>query len=197
MREFKLLSVIIGITILLTNFQNCSSHEEAELYFESYASLAGKVLEDKCTSCHSPSSGVNSAIPDILDFPTLEAQQIDGRSVLVMGEPQNSLLYQSMIDLLPPHDTLSITNSDKDSIANWILGTPTGGVDQVFFFQVNEIISSKCLGCHSNQNPQMSSYTQIKSLVTVGDPMNSQLYKTIIDPTAGERMGTTAIQLLP
>lgn len=81
------------------------------------------VLQNNCSSCHSPVAETTTPIGDILDVDSLVA---DGH--IVVGEPQNSAVYLVMVDGLMPHEG-EVSQADLDLVRDWIIvlggGDPT------------------------------------------------------------------------
>lgn len=125
------------------------------------------------------------------------------------GNPNSSNIYQVIIskwgNLMPPNKPLSVDNREKIRI--WIEqgaaesspacpttidGTPTPPVARACFTRdILPVIVSRCAttGCHSatsgGERINLTTYANIKSIVSPGNPSASRLY-TVIKSSGGE-----------
>lgn len=199
--KIKTLTVafVILVFALIPNQQCSPAHDKNSQSLQSsvaeqaafYESEAIKVLTARCLECHSPDSGVQSAISDILDFDTLEA---DG--FIKIGSPQNSPLYIEVVDgFMPPEPANPLSDSEVEMIRLWLLGEnldtddlssilippdPGNTAPPATYSEVATIIRANCANCHLNGNIQggvtLNTYTQVMRYVVPNSPAGSRLY---------------------
>lgn len=100
------------------------------------------------------------------------------------GNPYDSKLFEKIIetdpdDIMPPPPNLPLTSAQISLIQNWILqgaqnnscvGCDTTNV--TFQSQIGNLISTRCQGCHSGNNPDggiaLTNYNQVKNEALFG-----------------------------
>lgn len=196
---------------------NCSSvhegsQEQQASSFDSEALLAELtekstvILNAKCVSCHNASS-TDSELKNVLDIDVLTQG-----GFIVVGSPQSSPLYLSVVDDIMPSDNIEkLTAGEKETLRDWIsaLGgnfdtiigggdIDTGGADQGppgTYTQVRAILNARCVNCHGGGGspPNLTgSYAQLMAgmtrnglpVVVARDPGRSRLYASV----AGDSM---------
>lgn len=203
-KNIKKFSLIICLCIVIVSFQNCSGgqHSNSSDFTQTTVDIgalqaaAVGVLSTQCASCHSPDSGVDSNIENILDI-----QQLLLNEYIVAGQPQNSPIYVSAVDGIMPHESDDLSPLEIDSLRDWIiaLGDPAVGAGIILppvfdedgnvvsseFQAVNSIIQSRCLSCHNGGNPagglNLSGFTNVVASVAPGNATGSLLYQSVIN----------------
>jgi len=196
----------IALAAVLFSFQNCaellsdSSHSASSeqdrannAIYQAIAAEARVVLQNYCVSCHSPSSGVVTPIPDILNQAFLEAQ-----GFIVIGSPQSSSLYLDVIDGIEPRDGQTLSNRDIEVLRDWILGpnlfnddiggsigggsgSGTPAIPATFASVNSRIIQPLCVSCHGagSANGSLVNYTAVRVYVTPNSLSGSELWQQV------------------
>jgi hypothetical protein len=177
------------------NGQNSQNTGEPQITAD-FATINAMIFVPKCLSCHKPPSPGGSY--DMSSYATIIS---GGR--LVSFNPSTSKLYTMMVaGTMPPGGGL--TQAELQAVSLWItngikndgapgpvvsptplpIPTPIPSPNQVSTFSsvFANIISPKCLSCHSNngKSPPLTSYAQIVNIVKPLAASQSQLYTSMI-----------------
>lgn len=131
---------------------------------------------------------------------------------IVPGNPAGSRIYQTIIskwgNLMPPNKPLTMDNRTKirvwieqgakETVCTDTTGTGGGGTPVVaracFTRDILPVIVSRCAttGCHDanagGERANLTTYTNIMSMVSPGNPSNSRLYTIIVNGTGESKM---------
>lgn len=197
MKYFKILAIVATVSTLLS-FQNCSMVAPPMIEENKISSLSAmavleskafSVVTNRCAGCHSDGAALGG-IGYITDLDAL----LYYRKV-IPGEPELSPLYNVIQSgSMPPGQPL--TASEAKAIYDWIhdglvatsVGVPPPAppsttLTATFSSINNNILKTKCLGCHSSATSSggvsFSSYTSTMNTVQPGNPAASSLYTSI------------------
>ena len=216
--RFQQTFCLLGVTLLILGFQNCSDFQvldTAKLNSSSGASAstiqsdpvlksqAMAILQTKCSSCHQTAS--MGGITQILDLNHLVSS-----GLLVPGDPTLGRLVLSMQSGTMPPAPQSVTPTELTTITNWILTvkvigpTPpvTGGgpvipagmtvaSDAALKTQAMRVLQVNCAGCH-----QADTAGGITKIMDVDHIVSTGLV-VMKDPAQGRLMGSIGAGTMP
>ena len=115
---------IFSLTLIILSFQNCMSKHDSEqisvdensLSNERISTGALSVLQNRCSSCHNPTSTETTPIPDILNI-----EDMTTNGWILPGAPQNSPIFTSIIDGSMPKGQEPLSSSETSLVRDWII----------------------------------------------------------------------------
>ncbi len=198
--------------VLVTSFQNCGYVGQSDpgsfmlsSQYVTYDDVREKVFVPYCLSCH---QGVTPS--GNLDLSTFTG----ALQSVVPYDPANSILSFSIRNgSMPPAPAPVLSQADMDLVANWILSgapesatgpmptpvptatpaptatpvpTATPASMATFTYINNNILVTKCLGCHASPAPMgggysYSTYATTLSSVVAGNAAASPLYTAVLN----------------
>lgn len=148
------LIVLSSLLYLAPSKGDESDIPSAAIYYED---TVGKIIADKCVRCHNPETRKAG-----IDLTTPEGILLGGESgrIVQASQPDESLLFQMIdADEMPPEDEAHLTQSQKDSIRNWL----TAGArfrqkvavePAVTHHDILPILHLRCVVCHGGRRKE-------------------------------------------
>lgn len=159
-----------------------------------YATVSSRVLEPKCTTCHSPTGGIppelDSYAKVINQLARIEARALVDKTMPprapFLSATDSEILTQWIRAGAPERGSTTPTESDTGTDT----GTGTDPIPAPTFTQLNrEIFSKRCATCHDGDSiPALNTYADFieSGYVVKGKHNESSLYERITRP-AGAR----------
>lgn len=210
MKKSRWVGLLASLALAGCNYQIDKQHAEMpEDHTMMYRELCDAVIAPKCFKCH---GGGNAAGGVALD----DLEQLKKDGIIVPGKPEDSILYQVLMDDSMPEGPSKLSAQEKKAIHRWIAdGAPVSPEDgdeppeptpvvtppAVGFAELQaKVLAVSCVRCHRGEKPagkiSLESYDKITSqgIVIAGDPDASLLYRVVRDDVMPPKAKLTAGQ---